>query len=218
LTFTWKLTIRTDWDTNCPTNEMTSTCNCNPRLYIAYTVHSTINNNHSSKQTHVHFLCLLSVTPGAILSLSIILLWRKQDYKQLISVGVKSWHWSGHSRGWCFDCYREESIIHKISDVFHLSGRCSSSRDDKRIFWRLRGNWQYGPIEIRIVRQTRWLQRVTVIRVCSITCIQICFISIITIWQGLCILYGFVYKKTCSTKVTYIQSYQKTCSSKVMNI
>ena len=38
-------------------------------INIAYTVHSTINNNHSSKQTHVHFLCLLSVTPGAILSL-----------------------------------------------------------------------------------------------------------------------------------------------------
>ena len=42
-------------------------------INIAYTVHSTINNNHSSKQTHVHFLCLLSVTLGAILSLSIIL-------------------------------------------------------------------------------------------------------------------------------------------------
>ena len=35
-------------------------------INIAYTVHSTINNNHSSKQTHVHFLCLLSVTPGEI--------------------------------------------------------------------------------------------------------------------------------------------------------
>lgn len=41
---------------------------------LVFIVHSTINNNHSCKQTHIYYLCLLSVTHGAILSLSNILI------------------------------------------------------------------------------------------------------------------------------------------------